>query len=245
MIQAVLKSNLCLINWEWYKFHSTVFVVISLNFFFLNLLVFRCLLVSFTLQFLLNSVLVHLAPLLSQLLSGQEPHGHFYPLKNHPQVLSKNRILWCGGVFFQIGGWTVKNWLQFPSEGEKIPLKSEEWEEVKWAVCPALGSAGSGADWGLMWGFRDSFLRLLWVMIPSGGLSIPCSCSWGSWLSPAGLFQLWQFPAHPSAEESEQRLLVRSAGSTCGMPLITVLIGFLLVPSIFSKQKAGAIYFFP
>lgn len=47
------------------------------------------------------------------------------------------------------------------------------------------------------------------------------------------------FPAHPSPEESEQHLLVRSAGSTCGMPLITVLIGFLLVPSLFSEQKAG------
>lgn len=67
--------------------------------FFFNLLVFRGLLVSFTLQFLLNSVLVHLAPLLSQLLCGQEPHGHLYPLKNHPQVLHENRILWFGGFF--------------------------------------------------------------------------------------------------------------------------------------------------
>lgn len=33
--------------------------------------------------------------------------------------------------------------------------------------------------------------------------------------------------------------LVRSAGSSGGTPLITLLIGFLLVPSIFSKQKAG------
>lgn len=81
---------------------------------FFNLLVFRGLLVSFTLQFLLNSVLVHLAPPLSQLLSGQEPHGHLYPLKNHPRVLSENRILWLGG-FFEVGGWAVKDRLQFPS----------------------------------------------------------------------------------------------------------------------------------
>lgn len=32
MIWAVLKSNLCIINWEWYKFHSNLFVI-NLNFF--------------------------------------------------------------------------------------------------------------------------------------------------------------------------------------------------------------------
>lgn len=66
---------------------------------------------------------------------------------------------------------------------------------------------------------------------------------WFSHLAPA----CGSFPARPShGGVSEQHLLVRSAGSTCGMPLIAMLIGFLLVPSIFSKQKqeeAGAIYF--
>lgn len=164
MIQAVLKSNLCLINWEWYKFHSNVFVVISLNhflsFFFFNLLGFRCLLVSFTLQFILNSVLVPLAPLLSQLLSGQEPHGHLYPSKNHPQVLSKNRSLWFPG-FFEVGGWAVK-WASIPS---KTLLKSEELKEVKWALCLclALWSPGPGRlmDWWLI------MARLGWIEDPT------------------------------------------------------------------------------
>lgn len=55
--------------------------------------------------------------------------------------------------------------------------------------------------------------------------------------------------ARPSLEEPEQPPLLRSAGSTAGMPLIiiiTLLIGFLCVPSIFldkEQEEAGAIHF--
>lgn len=119
----------------------------------------------------------------------------------------------------------------------------------------------TGRWWHIRAGSRISHgflgLRLLWdVPLPwrafpgeDTELSFPWNCSAarpellrGSFLSCCGFPTQLQFVAAfqhiPHVEESGQHLLVRSAGSTCGMPLITVLIGFLLVPSIFSKQKA-------
>lgn len=97
---------------------------------------------------------------------------------------------------------------------------------VLWGDSPFLGS--------LPWGRHRAQVSL--ELLCTQGRA-PRPCSWASCVSPAVVFQL-QLVTHPSLEESEQHLLVRSAGSTGGMPLITVLIGFLLVPSIFSKQKA-------
>lgn len=106
------------------------------------------------------------------------------------------------------------------------------------------GSHTDSCDSRVLWGDSPYLENLPWgrhraqvslELLCTQGRA-PRPCSWGSCVSPV-VFQL-KLVAHPSLEESEQHLLVRSAGSTGGMPLITVLIGFLLVLSIFSKQKA-------
>lgn len=112
-----------------------------------------------------------------------------------------------------------------------------------------LALEGDGLT-GRLWHIRLLWLSCFWGDSPSLGLicsggRAPRPCSWRSCVSSAVIFpsssSLWQLPSSSLAWRSlsEQHLLVRSAGSTCGMPLITVLIGFLLVPSIFSEQKAG------
>lgn len=118
-------------------------------------------------------------------------------------------------------------------------------------MCPALRSAGSGGSGGLLMidhalGWSGDLARIPGAGAGTGlgfpwSRSAPRPRSRGARASPAVVFQLqlWQLPQHPSPEESEQYLQLGSAGSTCGMPLITLLIGFLSLPSIFSKQKAG------
>lgn len=126
------------------------------------------------------------------------------------------------------------------------PLISWVWELLDWL--------GTDLGWSEALPGIPGAVRVPWVIPLPGepalgkaqGSGFPGAALHPGQSSQALLLRLlglllWfcSFPAHPSAEESEQHLLVRSAGSTCGMPLITMLIGFLLVPSIFSKQKAG------
>lgn len=110
------------------------------------------------------------------------------------------------------------------------------------------GWAGS-RDFTVLWGDSPSWrafpgegLRFPWnwsaprAELPGPAPEVPVSLLlWFSHPAPAR----GSFPAHPSRGGVWAAPPVRSAGSTRGMPLIAVLIGFLLVPSIFSKQKAG------
>lgn len=89
--------------------------------------------------------------------------------------------------FFEVGGRTVKNRLQFPSQGEKTPLKCEELKDIKWAwcLCPTLWSAVSG-----------------WIGLGDGGTSgldrgSPTD-SWG-W----GCSGMFPFPGEPSLGKTQ------------------------------------------
>lgn len=181
-------------------------MVFFLSFFF-NLLVFRCLLISFTLQFLLNSVFVHLAPLLSQLHSGQRATWTLLSFEKSPPSSEQKQIsvVWWG-LFFWSRRMGSKTGFNSPHRVEKNPLKSEELKEVKWALCLclALWSPGpgrlridqgrSGLDWGSsrgLWGDSPS-----WGPFPGQdtGLRAPWSCSRGRALTFLCL-SCWGFPA--------------------------------------------------